>query len=61
MVQELVGVIVFIAALMSGWFLLQALTRRTCRGGRETDIFERLLEGCGGCESDGVCKRKSRH
>lgn len=58
MLRELVVVMAFIAALMSVWFLLQAWTRKTCRGGRETDIFERLLEGCGGCESDGVCKRK---
>ncbi|MCC6362122.1 MAG: hypothetical protein IT165_01280 [Bryobacterales bacterium] len=58
MIGDFVKVAGVLLVTMGGWFGLQAMTRKVCRGGSEDDVFQGLSEGCGGCSTLGLCKRR---
>ncbi len=57
MIAQVLGASTVILVTMGGWFALQAVTRRTCRGNHGGDVLDGLQHGCGGCSS-GNCKRR---
>lgn len=47
-------------AVMSVWIGIQAFVRRRSRCGRDRDMLEFMLNGCGGCSNAGICTRKGK-
>lgn len=56
---EVVRVALGILLVLAAWLGLQAWLRRksACRGDR--DVLDFMLNGCGGCQNGGVCRRRS--
>ena len=57
-VLNLVKAVLGIFAVMTIWLGIQALVRRRTRCGRDKDVLDFMLHGCGGCTSHAPCRNR---
>jgi hypothetical protein len=46
--------------VMSLWLGIQTFMRRRSGCGRDQDMLDFMLHGCGGCAGSGICTRKRK-
>jgi hypothetical protein len=55
---ELLNVVAGFLVVMSVWLGIQAFVRRRSGCGKDRDMLDFMLNGCGGCANGATCGRK---